>query len=154
DGVPGCTRLAQRFLRWTTNCTDEFRTLLPGEIADLIELLKHSRRLRGVVSYAAWLNGALCDYKTMQRMNLCTIEELITGLVQFLACEAEPIEGDPLKAAERSLVGMRIDGFYPTPPNVIDLMLDQVEIEEGMLCLEPSAGSGKIADALRDRGGE
>jgi hypothetical protein len=42
-----------------------------------------------------------------------------------------------------------IPGFFPTPSAVVDLMLEQAHIETGMHVLEPSAGSGNIADAIR-----
>lgn len=43
------------------------------------------------------------------------------------------------------------ESFYPTPANIIDLMLSGVETE-GKVFLEPSAGKGDIVDALKDRG--
>lgn len=43
------------------------------------------------------------------------------------------------------------ESFYPTPANIIDLMLSGVEIE-GKVFLEPSAGKGDIIDVLKDRG--
>lgn len=43
------------------------------------------------------------------------------------------------------------DGWFPTPPAVIDLMLDFVDLPEGAY-LEPSAGEGVIADTLAREG--
>lgn len=42
-----------------------------------------------------------------------------------------------------------IPGFFPTPAAVVSMMLDAADIEPGMRVLEPSAGSGNIADAVR-----
>lgn len=42
-----------------------------------------------------------------------------------------------------------IPGFFPTPAPLIDRMLDAADVYAGMKCLEPSAGKGDIADALR-----
>ena len=42
--------------------------------------------------------------------------------------------------------------FLPTPPEIINRMLDAADIKPGMLILEPSAGRGDIADAIRARG--
>jgi predicted RNA methylase len=42
--------------------------------------------------------------------------------------------------------------FYPTPPDVIDTMLNGIDID-GKVCLEPSAGKGDIIEALQNRGG-
>jgi hypothetical protein len=41
-----------------------------------------------------------------------------------------------------------IPGFFPTPPLVIEQMLQLAEIEDGMTVLEPSAGKGDILDAV------
>lgn len=41
--------------------------------------------------------------------------------------------------------------FYPTPREVIDQMLIDVDAS-GRYILEPSAGSGNIVNALKDRG--
>ena len=42
-----------------------------------------------------------------------------------------------------------IPGYFPTPAPVVDLMLQRARISDGMKVLEPSAGSGHIADAIR-----
>lgn len=51
------------------------------------------------------------------------------------------------------LKGM-IPGFFPTPPAVCRMIIDKlIELgtNESQLILEPSAGAGHIADAIRDR---
>ncbi len=47
-----------------------------------------------------------------------------------------------------------IAGFFPTPPAVIERMIELAEIEPGMLCLEPSAGKGDLAEAIVRAGAE
>jgi len=42
-----------------------------------------------------------------------------------------------------------IPGYFPTQAPVIDIMLQRARISDGMTMLEPEAGSGHIADALR-----
>lgn len=42
--------------------------------------------------------------------------------------------------------------FFETPDDVIDIMLEHAQIEQGMLVLEPSAGKGAIAKRLLDAG--
>lgn len=39
-------------------------------------------------------------------------------------------------------------GFYPTPPEVADLLLEGIEWEKGPVVLEPSAGTGNIVHAV------
>lgn len=39
-------------------------------------------------------------------------------------------------------------GFFPTPPDLVDRLMELAEVEPHHLVLEPSAGHGAIADAL------
>lgn len=50
---------------------------------------------------------------------------------------------------ERALLGMDLPGYFPTPPRVVALLVERADIEAGHRVLEPSAGKGNIADALR-----
>ena len=42
--------------------------------------------------------------------------------------------------------------YFPTPPDVVDRLMEIARIELGMLCLEPSAGRGAIAVAMHAAG--
>jgi predicted RNA methylase len=42
--------------------------------------------------------------------------------------------------------------YFPTPPSVVDRLMEIADIEPGMLVLEPSAGRGAIAGACADAG--
>jgi len=57
------------------------------------------------------------------------------------------------KKLERSLVGINIPGYFPTPKELAAELVSQAGIGEGMRILEPSAGKGDILDAIsRERG--
>jgi phospholipid N-methyltransferase len=59
------------------------------------------------------------------------------------------------KELERELVKLRsanIPGFFPTPDELIDKMIDYAFIQEEDRILEPSAGIGSILDRIRKRG--
>ena len=43
------------------------------------------------------------------------------------------------------------DQLFPTPPDLVERMLDLAEIDAGMTVLEPSAGTGNIVRAIIDR---
>lgn len=47
-----------------------------------------------------------------------------------------------------------LDGYFPTPIGLITEMLVQADIHHGELVLEPSAGKGAIASAVRGSGGK
>ncbi len=53
---------------------------------------------------------------------------------------------DPIQSAIEALQFSNIPGYFPTPAAVIDRMLEHADIELGQRILEPSAGSGNIAD--------
>jgi hypothetical protein len=48
--------------------------------------------------------------------------------------------------------GMKIPGFFPTPDGLIDMMIDYAQLEDGLECLEPSAGLGNIPDRVKEKG--
>lgn len=43
------------------------------------------------------------------------------------------------------------DNYFPTPDDVIRMMVDEAEIEDDMSVLEPSAGDGRIIRHIQDR---
>jgi len=55
-----------------------------------------------------------------------------------------------IKELESKLIGLKIPGYFPTPRAVVDKMLEIAGIRPGMTVLEPSAGKGNIADAIRE----
>ena len=70
------------------------------------------------------------------------------------------IEGSSEQQAERERVRKiealtaeialsTIPGYFPAPAPVVKLMLDRAQLGPGLTILEPSAGSGNIADAVR-----
>lgn len=50
-----------------------------------------------------------------------------------------------IREIENSLVGVKIPGYFPTPPKLVEKMFSHVNLGPGCLVLEPSAGSGAIA---------
>lgn len=60
---------------------------------------------------------------------------------------------DGIKESVESLAIMAdlkwIPGFFPTPKAIISRMLDDADIRDGQRILEPSAGRGDIAEAIR-----
>jgi phospholipid N-methyltransferase len=56
-----------------------------------------------------------------------------------------------LKELERSFINKKIDGFFPTPPALIETMFGMVRIFENEKVLEPSAGLGHIAEAIKNK---
>ena len=59
-----------------------------------------------------------------------------------------------IKKLERELLGNNILGYFPTPKETVEEMIEMAEIGPGMKVLEPSAGKGNIADVIRDEAPE
>jgi predicted RNA methylase len=79
--------------------------------------------------------------------------EALRALVDLM-----PAKGgrDPVKEIERELVGARIPGFFPTPKELARRMVAMAikcgGLDPEYTWIEPSAGSGHIAEALREAG--
>lgn len=70
-------------------------------------------------------------------------------LVQLMG--DQPIEKEiQLRRQEAQLIGLKIPGFFTTPPNLAARMVRIAGIQSEMRVLEPSAGSGNIADAIKE----
>lgn len=92
------------------------------------------------------------DYNRVKKMGIPDEETLRATLREFLQLKEAPKAEDPIKAKERDLIGTKIPGFFPTPDKVIkDDLLPKVDIQPGDKVLEPSGGSGKIADKIREQ---
>jgi hypothetical protein len=50
---------------------------------------------------------------------------------------------------ERSLIGAKIPGFFPTPEPLASHLVELADVRDGQRVLEPSAGSGNIAVQIR-----
>lgn len=59
-----------------------------------------------------------------------------------------------LRQLEDSIRFVKVEGFFPTPAPVVGMMLARADLSPGLKALEPSAGKGDIADALRARGAD
>lgn len=59
---------------------------------------------------------------------------------------------DQIQQLEDQLVGQKIPGFFPTPTALANHMAQLAMISAGDEVLEPSAGKGDLADAIRQHG--
>lgn len=66
--------------------------------------------------------------------------------------DAEARAEEMLRQKIDGLKFAKIPGYFPTPAEMVARMIDAANLHEGSRVLEPSAGSGAIADALRDAG--
>lgn len=117
---------------------------------DIIPELKHVPHAR--LPAGEW---NVKERARLERMGLKTDQNLQAALREYLPLRGDRPREDPIKAAERALVGTKpgID-FFPTPPPLAQRMVQLANINPGEHVLEPSAGKGDIADAIRAAGGK
>jgi hypothetical protein len=130
------------------------RITLTGEFGkELVDTV--GRRAKGAVSIPWALESAAEGRKRLEGMGLYTPSEFRAALREFVNLQEAQATPDKIKQMERAMIGRRNDGldFFPTSDAVVDSMLDAAEITDGMSVLEPSAGMGHIADAIREKTG-
>lgn len=89
------------------------------------------------------------DFNRLQKMGFVNLPTLRAGLREYIQFRGKKAEADKSKALDRSLIGTKIDGFFPTPKEIVDRLLEAADIRAGETVLEPSAGKGDIADAIK-----
>lgn len=97
------------------------------------------------------IDDSLEKYRRLQRANIRDIHELRAALREYLDHRAEARGDDPVKIAERELIGRELPGFFPTPPRIIARLLELADIDAEHSVLEPSCGKGDILDAVKSQ---
>jgi predicted RNA methylase len=90
------------------------------------------------------------DCSRLQSMGIGNSEQLQDALKEYLPLRGEKGREDPVKVMERKLIGTKIPGYFPTPKTLANRVVEEADIRPGMTVLEPSAGKGNIADAVRE----
>jgi len=65
----------------------------------------------------------------------------------------EALNEKKIRELEIKLLSQKIPGFFPTPPDLIERLLELADLDEEDSILEPSAGKGDILDAIREKFG-
>lgn len=154
--VPGLKRIGERLQKVGLSDPRQQMTISADDVAAIKAKVgvnhidKYGRRGKLVMPWQ--LERKVEQVGRLERMGITTGEHLRAAIRELDAIEqsVEKIKQDPLKAKERELVGKKIPGFFPTPDAVVQRLLDEAGIEPGMRVLEPSAGKGDIADAIKE----
>ena len=109
-----------------------------------------------------WQQGRSFDYtkdnSELRRLGITSKEKLldigkiVNGLQKGYTAPDPKLK--KIKDLETKLIGQKIPDFFPTPKRIIEDMISRADIQSGMKVLEPSAGKGDIADALKEAGAE
>jgi phospholipid N-methyltransferase len=85
----------------------------------------------------------------LNRLGITTVEQLRAAIRELDSLRVAKRKADPIKALERDLIGKKIEGYFPTPKELVDQMIDIADIKAGHEVLEPSAGKGNIAQEIQ-----
>lgn len=86
----------------------------------------------------------------LDKLGITTDEQLRTAIRELDSLTVAEQKEDPIKKLERDLVGKKIEGYFPTPRELVEQMMDYADIQPGHQVLEPSAGKGNIADIIKE----
>lgn len=154
--VPGSKRQAARLQKLVSRFHDTsqgLRTSDPKIIDDLNVVAKAT--VNGAEKWAAkQILEDVRDFNRLAKLGITDLISLRTALTEFIEFVGTAKKTDPLKEAERALVGFKSPGFFQTPVSLAERMVEEAGIQPGMDVLEPSAGAGRIADAVRSAGVE
>lgn len=90
----------------------------------------------------------LADYDRIKTMGIDSLPHLRAALREYLQYKGKRQQADPIKEMERELIGTKIPGYFPTPKQYSQEVVERADIKPGMDVLEPSAGKGNIADEV------
>lgn len=109
--------------------------------------------LRGVVRDAGTHNTLrhnLQHHDRLRAIGVTNTDTLRAAIGEYLACcRTDRKKASPLELALREIQNATYDGYFPTPRTVAARVVELAEIPEGARVLEPSAGKGDLADAVR-----
>lgn len=93
------------------------------------------------------------DCEVLQNLGIKDLPTLIDALKEYFEYRSNQVQESPIKRLERELIGLKIPNYFPTPKKLIEKMLDLADIDsqENLKILEPSAGSGHLADEIKRR---
>lgn len=131
---------------------DNVYTLSPSEY-DMAKTVIKGMESVGKKQTVWQLVEGMARIDRLGRMGIKNTNDLHAALKEYLQFRDGGIKEDPVKAAERKLVGQKVGiDFFPTPKSLAQRMVELAGIEQGDRVLEPSAGSGNIADAAKAAG--
>ncbi|QEG35902.1 methyltransferase [Bythopirellula goksoeyrii] len=143
----GCKQAAAKLAKTVRRLPGEFLEFIHSH--DIEQLTDFLSRAKSVGFDTTWLDERLEKHHRLQRAHIDDLHTLRAALREYLPHKASTRGDDPIRVAERELIGKDLPGFFPTPRAVIEQMLDYAQIQPQHTVLEPSCGKGDIVEALR-----
>lgn len=147
---------AQRIMRALADCHDA--GTVPACLARvttkaaILELSKEGIDRRNAGYYdAGFPTGKPYDWAAIRKPDMAEKAAAAWGLLDTAEADARR-EAEALRQKIEGLKFARIPGYFPTPADLAARMIREADLLPGARVVEPSAGSGAIADALREAG--
>lgn len=150
----GSILISRRILKLVQEApTTHLVTFRGNHAADLLRDFYRRARLHRTRRWTLdSVRHALGNFKRLRLMNIDTLPELRAALREHLGHRVEVQE---LTRAEKVMLdlypGQFPPDYFPTPRDVVELMLEYADVEDGMRCADFSAGSGHIVNVVRER---
>ncbi|MEM7183302.1 MAG: hypothetical protein AAF518_20485 [Spirochaetota bacterium] len=88
------------------------------------------------------------SYSYLEKPEQTELQNFLWNLTEY---NPELHQEKEIKEIERSLIGSKIAGFFPTPKPIIDKLIELADIYPSDRVLEPSAGKGDIAEEAKTK---
>jgi len=156
EDTSGMKRDVQKILKHAKRYQDKFGLVTLTHSYDIKLFKSAALKLRDEWDKDRILDS-IKDYERIMKMGLVDLPTLKTALRELHGLSGsdqlsdEEKKAKELKELERSFKLKKIDGFFPTPEPLIEQMFGMVKIYENDTILEPSAGLGHIAGAIKQR---
>ncbi|MGN1092958.1 MAG: methyltransferase, partial [Monoglobaceae bacterium] len=149
EGKTGYKQIADRLKKALKTVKNGYVTVDAQMFSDIDKIVQNLSPF-----YEELWNNGVSDRKRLARMGIENVVELRAYLREFINYlpekDADAERQRNIKAKERQLANAKIEGFFPTPKAIVEKMLDEADIKPDEKVLEPSAGKGNIADAIRE----
>lgn len=147
----GSKRFGAKLLKFLNAAKEERSTFKNHESIEEIADAARNFKSYGLSRWdVANMREAILRYMRLWSANIRGDSELREACRAFAALYRAPAGESEIAKATRDLVGRNIPGFFPTPRPVIDRMIAAADLSAGQSVLEPSAGKGDIAEAIRE----
>ncbi|MEC4720463.1 hypothetical protein RY831_14975 [Noviherbaspirillum sp. CPCC 100848] len=153
DGIQGTIRLTERLRVLSNEAARKDRAIeVQDELVDAL-FAKLDQRAETLMPHT-WVSSR-DTRKRLARMGIESGEQLRMAIREFLRYRENKEGANRAVELERALIGQRIGiDFFPTPKLLAERMVGLAGVTQGVRILEPSAGNGNIAEAVRKAGVE